>query len=122
MLKIKRNKQKICTLPLKSGVVVAAASDFMSSKAPTRDFPMKYIHGIKVIDTPRKEFYLISSLAEITSDDFITQPDAFEWAERKQLLTVKEMNAIRRDKREHRLVTKKNALLSDFDLLKGRKK
>jgi len=119
---VKRTTRNIKHLPLKTSVVIATPKDIINSNNIKKDFDMYYIHGLKYIDIPKKEIYTISTMQEITESDFLTNKEAFVEIERSKLMTIKEIKNILRDKSEHRLTVKKNAILAEYSQLKGAKK
>lgn len=122
MFRVKRNTRNVTHLPLKTGIVVATPKDIASSKNVKRDFQLEYIHAVQCIDIPRKELYLISPMQEISEDDLCTKQEKFRWVERSQLMTMREVKRITNDSAEYRLNTKRNAILAEYDMLKGGKK
>ena len=117
---IQKKLQVLTPLKLKTAVLVATLNDLIVGKAT--DFPMKYIHGVKIYDSPYKELYFVGDKQYITEADEVLLNDTFAWVERKKLVTLQDLRKIQRDKKEFRAIAKRNALLAEIDTLKPKKR
>lgn len=108
---ITKRIQRTNTLPLKTAVIIAKEGEYDHGKK--QDYPLYYIHGVIVYDVPYKEKYLLTR-----NLDFSQCRDG-EWHERSELLTLKQIRAIIKDRKNDRLEKCRLALLAELDSLRG---
>lgn len=117
---IKKKLQVLTPLRLKTAVIIATKEDFVNGKIT--DFPTVYIHGIQIFDDPYEELYLVGTRQFITKTDLELRKEEFQWVNRTAILSMQEVRRIQRDKREHRLIARRNSLLAELDTLKPQKR